>query len=257
MRLNGVLLMLFVVMQVSATERVRVIHVVVALCDNVHQGIVPVPASLGNGDDPSANLYWGALYGVKTVFNNSSAWRRMNSEGPVVGTPILERCVYRHMDYPDIYLVVEAYRGRDIRQAVRDFFQLLAGAPVVYELGGRTVDQSGRELVVYVGHNGLMDFKLSALPEKPDGRRRDAMVLACKSQSYFSGSIVTLGGQPVLMTTGFMAPEAYVLAAALDGWTVGEDQNKIRLRAATAYHQYQKCGLNGARRLFGAATGGQ
>ena len=29
----------------------RSIHVLVALCDNVHQGIVPVPKSLGNGQD--------------------------------------------------------------------------------------------------------------------------------------------------------------------------------------------------------------
>ena len=28
----------------------RVIHVLVALCDNENQGIVPVPASLGNGE---------------------------------------------------------------------------------------------------------------------------------------------------------------------------------------------------------------
>ena len=43
-----------------------VVHVVVALCDNEHQGIVPVPATLGNGQDPRNNLYWGALYGVRT-----------------------------------------------------------------------------------------------------------------------------------------------------------------------------------------------
>src|SRR5262245_12901887 len=29
----------------------RVIHVLVALCDNVNQGIVPVPPRLGNGED--------------------------------------------------------------------------------------------------------------------------------------------------------------------------------------------------------------
>ena len=35
----------------------RVVHVFVALADNHHQGIVPVPAKLGNGDVPSDNLY--------------------------------------------------------------------------------------------------------------------------------------------------------------------------------------------------------
>lgn len=30
----------------------KTIHVYVALCDNVYQGIVPVPKAIGNGDDP-------------------------------------------------------------------------------------------------------------------------------------------------------------------------------------------------------------
>ena len=39
----------------------RTVHVFVALADNLHQGIVPVPAKLGNGEDPEHNLYWGGL----------------------------------------------------------------------------------------------------------------------------------------------------------------------------------------------------
>ncbi len=50
------------------------VHVFVALADNEHQGIVPVPARLGNGDDPDHNLYWGSAYGVKTFFARSVEW---------------------------------------------------------------------------------------------------------------------------------------------------------------------------------------
>ena len=46
----------------------RVIHIFVALCDNASQGIVPVPARIGNGDDPKNNLYWGAAFGIRTYF---------------------------------------------------------------------------------------------------------------------------------------------------------------------------------------------
>lgn len=38
--------------QVVGKNTARVLHVLVALCDNEHQGIVPVPAKIGNGDDP-------------------------------------------------------------------------------------------------------------------------------------------------------------------------------------------------------------
>src|SRR5207249_4829544 len=44
----------------SPRNSAKVIHVVVALCDNQYQGIVPVPALIGNGDNPAKNLYWGA-----------------------------------------------------------------------------------------------------------------------------------------------------------------------------------------------------
>ena len=50
----------------AQTQRPLVVHVTVALCDNEHQGIVPVPRAIGNGKDPRNNLYWGADYGVKT-----------------------------------------------------------------------------------------------------------------------------------------------------------------------------------------------
>jgi len=52
----------------------RLIHVVVALCDNQFQGIVPVPPKIGDGDDPRNNLYWGAAYGVKTFFQKAKDW---------------------------------------------------------------------------------------------------------------------------------------------------------------------------------------
>jgi hypothetical protein len=47
-----------------------------------------------------------------------------------------------------------------------------------------------------------------------------------------------------------MAPEAYTLEAALEGWIGKESSSKIRERATIAYNKYQKCGINGARRLF-------
>ena len=62
----------------------KVVHVLVALCDNKYQGIVPVPAFLGNGEDAQKNLYWGAAFGVKTFFSKSANWTKLaysKSEG--------------------------------------------------------------------------------------------------------------------------------------------------------------------------------
>ncbi|HEY6389433.1 MAG TPA: hypothetical protein VIX91_27435 [Candidatus Acidoferrum sp.] len=44
---------------------------------------------------------------------------------------------------------------------------------------------------------------------------------------------------PLLWTNGLMAPEAYTLKAALDGWILQESKEEIRKRAAAAYAKYQ------------------
>src|SRR5687768_907903 len=79
----------------AARNSFPVIHVFVALCDNVNQGIVPVSASLGNGDSPATNLYWGAAFGVKTFFSRNKDWQLI-SVTPNPGEGILERCIFKH-----------------------------------------------------------------------------------------------------------------------------------------------------------------
>src|SRR2546423_6138990 len=85
----------------------RVVHVFVALADNQHQGIIPLPPALGNGRDPQHNLYWGAAYGVKTYFKASENWGLAWS-GQGVRDAILERCVFK-TSKNDVYLVADAY----------------------------------------------------------------------------------------------------------------------------------------------------
>jgi hypothetical protein len=226
----------------------RLIHVLVVLCDNKFQGIVPVPARIGNGDDPANNLYWGAAYGVKSFFKKSSDWKLIS--GTTAPNPnILERLLFKHRN-KDVYLAADAYRGREIKQCLRDFFDFSAGrksepiADPPLHLGGSA------DLIAYVGHDGLMDFSLDSPPSPADERSRDAIMLACISKRYFAEPLRKSGATPLLWTTGLMAPESYVLKAALDGWIANENGEQIRKRAATAYHQYQRCGANAAMRLF-------
>ena len=228
----------------------RSVHVFVALADNKHQGIVPVPAKLGNGDDPRNNLYWGALYGVKTYLRKSRDWTLLSTTSRPT-KPVLERCVFQHKN-KDVFLVADAYRGAEIRQAVADFLSAAGGkGPAVVRVSGRRIKTHGAaDLVAYVGHNGLMDFTIQQAAAQAKGRGRDAIVLACKSKPYFGPRLSRLKARAVLLTTGLMAPEAYTLEAALDGWIAGASPNEIRDKAARAYHKYQKCGLRAARRLF-------
>ncbi len=228
----------------------KLIHVLVALCDNESQGIVPVPARIGNGDDPANNLYWGARFGVKTFFKASSDWQPMAEERNPKPA-ILERIILKHRTR-DVYLVADAYRGREIKRCVTDFFQFSSGRDeeAIKANSTELYAGGGADLIAYVGHDGLMDFSLDSYPQKSNERARDAIILACASKSYFAKPLAGTGAHPLLWTTGLMAPEAYVLKAAIDGWVLKEDGEKIRRRAAGAYHQYQRSGLNAALRLF-------
>jgi hypothetical protein len=76
------------------------------------------------------------------------------------------------------------------------------------------------------------------------------IVLACASKSYFARYVKAAGAQPLLWTTNLMAPEAYTLKAALDGWIAHESEQQIRQRAAGAYSKYQKCSQAAALRLL-------
>jgi hypothetical protein len=232
----------------------RIIHVFVALCDNVNQGIVPVPARIGNGEDPKNNLYWGAAYGVKTFFAKSADWQLLLTT-PSPKKAILERCVFKHRT-KNVYLVADAYRGSQIKRAIKCFLKAAAGAgnqTIALNAGSENLSLragGAANLVAYIGHNGLMDFRLDADPKATGDSSRDAIILACISKSYFSTPLRAAGASPLLWTTGLMAPEAYVLKSALDGWILDETGEQIRTRAAAAYNQYQKCGLGAARNLL-------
>lgn len=233
----------------------RMAYVIVALCDNVNQGIVPVSPALGNGDDADRNLYWGARFGVRTHFKASREWQLVSSERDP-SPKVLERLVYKHKK-SDAYMVADAYRGAEIRQATADFLNVASGNtnPTV-QINGKTYGLSkgaAAHLVAYVGHDGLMDFQLTHTPKRRDDVRRDAVILACISKKYFAPPLKESGANPLLWTTNLMAPEAYVLKAALDGWLLDEDGERVRERAAKAYDTYQNCGIKAARGLF--ATG--
>ncbi len=228
----------------------KTIHVFVALCDNTNQGILPVPELIGNGQDPRNNLYWGALYGVKTYFKQSKQWDyigKLDSPKPYV----LERILFKHRTQ-DVYLLADAYDGYYIRNATRDFMSASSGKFQTNIAHGEKVLSFGghSNIITYIGHNGLMDFYLEESFKSTSDKTRETIILACMSKSYFSDRIKEAGATPLLWTTGYMAPEAYTLEWALNAWVENKTSQEIRQKAAEAYHHYQKCGVNGAKRLL-------
>jgi hypothetical protein len=228
----------------------KVIHVLVALCDNVNQGIVPVPAFLGNGEDPVKNLYWGAMFGVKTYFSKSRNWTKLeNIANPKAN--VLERIIFRHKTQ-NVYLVADAYRGSKMRETIDDFFSATTGEKLEdVKVGNETLQILGSaNVITFLGHDGLMDFKLEKDLVKKDDEKREAIVLACASRQYFGEHLKKTNAVPLLWTSNLMAPEAYILHDALDGWVNGETNEQIQTRAASAYAKFQKISVKSASKLL-------
>lgn len=217
------------------------IHVIVSLVDNISQGIVPIPAKIGNGNDPRSNLYWGAAYGVKTFLSKAEGWRNLGCKQGINDT-ILESCEFAWQD--KLTVTADAYRGSRIGQAMLDFMRQAATPPLAAQ----------REMVVFIGHDGLMDEQNQPLVQhfpKHAGHNKEAVVLACLSDEFFAGHLLAAGSKPVVTTFSFMAPEAYVLEAVARGFANHASEAELRSAAANAYAKYQHISAKAGKSVFG------
>lgn len=241
----------------AAPPPAKVIHAFVALCDNDSQGIAPVPKKIGNGDDPGNNLYWGCDDGLRAVFASSKAWQKITTPAldPDGSGPILERLVFRHKATGAI-LVGDAYRGREIKACLTDYFAALAGRhPVTVNAGDTELAAGGAaQLVAYLGHNGLMEFTIDGPPPTPEATAspRTAIALCCVSQRYFKAPLATAGARPLLLTRQLMYPAAQLLHEASAGWLAGRTPDECAARAAAAYAANQKISHKAAAGVFAA-----
>lgn len=213
------------------------VQIVVALCDVATQGVVP-PANprLCDATLPRDNLYWGALYGVRAHLPQALGLKWHVDPTSAGASEALSATT--HISGRPVELRARAYAN--IRQAMAVFFHAVG-------------TDDGTDLVVFVGHDGLMDGPVDAswLAHRASRPPRVA-VLACSSASYFGPHLQSLGADAVLMTTNLMAPEAYVVAALVRAVAEDNAPGQVREQTAAAYARMQRISLAAARRLFAA-----
>jgi len=228
---------------------IKTIHIFVALCDNKYQGIVPVPVRIGNGQDLNNNLYWGCGGGVRSYFKNSKDWVLLKRY--FVDSIRLERIVFKNKS-ENCYIVADAYDGRYIKKCTVDFFSSASGQQKdTIQINGKVLGINGNsKALAYIGHDGLMDFGLNERFVNIDGKTRDVFILSCVSKRFFGQYLIDTKANPLIWSTGLMAPEAYTLHDALEGYVKNESPERIRTRAAKAYAKYQRCSENAAKNLL-------
>ena len=209
------------------------IAVFVALCDNENQGIAPVPAKIGKGDEPETNLYWGCNDGLPNVWAKSKQWKLLDKKSDNQAAIMRSHHYQHNKDQSELWAF--AYRGDEMKACLEAFEQALVGGKY--------------DFVAFIGHNGLMDGEITP----PQGKAPNAVacaVLCCKSREYFGLRLQALGAEPILLTEQYMYPGAFLLQASLEQWLSDKSLASIRQAAAEAYSKNQKISLKAALGIF-------
>ena len=237
----------------SAKE--KIIHVFVALCDNATQGIVPVGATIGDGNKPDANLYWGCSDGIQRYLTKHKLWKKLETHKPQstdATSPIMRRIIFQHKRTGSL-LIADAYQGKHIKQAITNYLNSSTGSyrAIVHSKSLNKNLQIGANsnLTAFIGHNGLMEFQVTTTPTKTPPEM-DTITLCCISDTYFDKYLTNTNTTPILQTKSLMYPGSFILHDALEGWFKGESKSQIRTRAAKAYAKNQKISINGGYSIF-------
>jgi hypothetical protein len=245
--------------------RPLVVHAHVALCDN---SIIRCGSrGLGDGDSLRTNLYWASGGGARGFFDRrASGWTRV-FVGRAEHADVLERVVWRRRVAPgaawrqrgvgapiEVYVVVDAWRGRAIDAAVAAYLGDLYGeAARVVRLGANgsgggaaaALRAGGAaHLVAYLGHNRWMDtpdfdwaaFARRARPRQPKG----TIAIACHTRAYLRGHVPAPTRVPLLLTADFLFASAPAFESAVVAFAGGGSLRDIRAAATRGYAQGQR-----------------
>lgn len=200
----------------------------------------------GKAGDPRSlegNLYWGGAFGAETFLKRASGFRVLERKDGISSSPILRDLVLERTPKKGetkVILILHAYAGDKIDDALVAFLNSAGNS------------NSNTDLVVWAGHDRLMDRLPPEIKRHKSASSKPAVVLACESERYFGPVLRSLFVPQIAMTRTFMAPEAYLLEA-LAGTVARsglKDKKGIRSSLVTAYAKYQKISLRAAGTVF-------
>lgn len=231
-----------------------VAHVLVPLCDNEHQGIIPTSPKIGDGLKPNSNLYWATSKGVKRYFSELADWKLLKSiENPKEN--VLERVIF-YKKFPNgaqVYLVADAYRGDKMPECLDDYFNSLSEHlkdSVVLDKITIPIN-GGADLIAFNGHNGLMDESTSFTKATAHTRPKDAVSISCASRGYFKPYYLQTNSFPLVHTTNLLYPGAFILEGILNEWAMLKSEKDCKIGAGNGYYKHKpKSGPNGSQNLF-------
>ncbi|PJZ52725.1 hypothetical protein [Leptospira adleri] len=234
-------ILVFLLLFLSFSIEAFTIEVFVPLCNGAQ-----LACGKGKAGDPRSlegNLYWGGAFGAESFLKRSRGFKVLerkdeNSSSPILRNLILERTPKK--GETKVILILHAYAGDRIDDALIDFLNA----------AGNSI--SNVDLVVWAGHDRLMDRFPPDIRRLKSASSKPAVVLACESEKYFGPVLRSLFVPQMAMTRTFMAPEAYLLEAlaATVAKSGLKDKKAIRSSLVAAYAKYQRISTRAAGTVF-------
>lgn len=241
-------LALAIAVHLTAAEPVEPLHilVVVPLCDGE---ALDCGRAEGLGDPRSLthNLYWGAMYGAERFLPKRPGFRVVSrTDAPDAKRPgLLRETMVAYAGARKgrpVTLRMQAWDGKRIDDALTAFLDAARLKPR---------PEGPYDLVVWAGHDRLMDVPAPAKANTPQSSGANVAVLACISDRYFGPVLDDIGAKQLAMTRSLMAPEAYLLEAMTI--TVAEhgfDRQRVRDALVAAYAKYGRISTKAAGTVF-------
>lgn len=228
-----------------ARNQPLIVHAYIPLCDNENQGIVPTSASLGDGMNLKSNLYWATSGGTKAYFKKQSDWKLVYDAFDI-DTNVLERVVFeRNYKNATVYLIADAYRGDRMEETVNDYLSAISSShfqAITLNNGDTIIAAGNADMVMFNGHNGLMDNIDVKIWRNKDGKLKDVVMNSCLSYGYLQYDFMNAGGYPLVRTNTLLYPGAYVLEQIIDDWVAGTEEVQLCLNAGRKYCEHHDCG---------------
>lgn len=217
----------------------KIIHIYTVLADSERQFMLNIPRENARGDELNSNYYWGSETGLACVLDKSKDWTLIYKD--TSGKLVLERRVYSYLYDEDVFIVADAYKGVDIKEALYDYTRALSGQNIDkfsfnFESQHYEISSGGAsDLTVYFGHNILFDINFTNFPSKADDYKHFTIVYTYYGSEYFRDAINKAEATAVLWTYGMMVPEAKTLVSVLTTWANESTIKAVRSEARKIY----------------------
>jgi hypothetical protein len=222
-----------------------------------------LPPGLGDGEDPSRNLWWGARHGVETHLARTPGWSRVHVDSGG-GSGAVRRVVFHRRVDPgiawqargvsrlfDLFLMAAAWPAGRIHEAARQPLRdALCDDPAALTIGDRLLwFGAGSVMTGYLGQSPMdrvFQDPFAGLAISPRDRQMGVFYICPLSAVHFHASSVEHGLYPVLFVRHSVVPEAYCLEGVLSALAAGDLEGGFIAAAAERYSRFQK-GVSPAR----------